>query len=385
MTNGFQSGYRYVGELPAGRRAAGRSGPSATAGAEVALKEIAPRDIGRFLDEMTVVARVDDPHLERVVDSGRRGELAYVATELVGGVDLGQSVSTSAPLPAATVEAYGAQVASALAALHRHGVVHGGVKPSTIVVTPAGSLKLIDTGLARAQAPPDLSQEAPARAAWYVSPEEVMARPAVPASDVYSLGVVLYQLATGRLPFDGKNAFSVAEAHVDAPVTAPHLVNPAVSESLENVILRCLSKAPEDRYVNGTELLQSLERALEGESVRAAAVSVAAQKERPLWPWIVVAVVAVAAVLAILWATGVFSQSVVSPRRHRDDGEQGEHGARGRRAQAGHGDLQVRGGADTGHDPLADPAAGAVGQQGLGGRASLPPASRRRPFPTSSV
>ena len=179
MTNGFQSGYRYVGELPPGDALRAERAVT-SAGAEVALKEIAPRDIGRFLDEMAVVARIDDPHLESVVDSGRRGELAYVATELVGGVDLGQSVSTSAPLPAATVEAYGAQVASALAALHRHGVVHGGVKPSTIVVTPAGGLKLIDTGLARAQAPPDLSQEAPARAAWYVSPEEVMARPVGP-------------------------------------------------------------------------------------------------------------------------------------------------------------------------------------------------------------
>ncbi len=216
-------------------------------------------------------------------------------------------------MPAATVEAYGAQVASALAALHRHGVVHGGVKPSTIVVTPSGGLKLIDTGLARAQAPPDLSQEAPARAAWYVSPEEVMARPSVPGSDVYSLGVVLYQLATGRLPFEGRNAFSVAQAHVDAPVTRPRLVNPVVSKSLENVILRCLSKAPEDRYATGVELFEALEHALEGGSVGAAPVSVAAENRRPLLPWIILALVAAIAIIAFLWTSGVFSQSVTVP------------------------------------------------------------------------
>jgi eukaryotic-like serine/threonine-protein kinase len=312
MTNGPESGYRIVGELPPGdalrvERAVDERG------AEVALKEVAPRDVERFLDEMGVVAGIVDPHLEKVVGRGWRGEHAYVATEIVAGVDLGREVAPSAPLPAATVEAYGAQVASALASLHSRGIVHGGVKPSTIVLTPSGGLKLVDTGLSRAQGPPDLSEDAPARAAWYVSPEEVLASPVVPASDVYSLGVVLYQLATGRLPFDGRSAFRVAQAHVDAPVTAPHLINPAVSESLENVILRCLSKAPDDRYTTATDLLRALERALQGGPVREAPVSVAAEKRRPLWPWILVAIVAVAAVLAVLWASGVFTKTVTVP------------------------------------------------------------------------
>jgi beta-lactam-binding protein with PASTA domain len=312
MTNGSQSGYRVIGELPRGD-AVRSERAVAPDGTEVALKEVAPGGVGGFFEEMAVVARLDEPHLQRVLAWGGRGENAYVATELVPGVDLAQDIASSMPLPAATVEAYGAQVASALAALHRNGVVHGGVKPSTVVVTPPGSLKLVDTGLARAQGPPDLSEEDPASAAWYVSPEEVMAQPVVPASDVYSLGVVLYQLATGRLPFDGRNAFAVAEAHVDSAVTAPRLVNPAVSESLENVILRCLSKAAQDRYATGGELLQALERALEGQAIREAPVSVAARKRRPLWPWIVAAVAAVAVVLAILWAAGVFSLAVTVP------------------------------------------------------------------------
>ena len=95
MTNGFQPSYRFVGELPPGDALRAERAVT-SAGAEVALKEIAPRDIARFLDEMAVVARIDDPHLESVVDSGRRGELAYVATELVDGVYLGKSVSAKA-------------------------------------------------------------------------------------------------------------------------------------------------------------------------------------------------------------------------------------------------------------------------------------------------
>ena len=138
----------------------------------------------------------------------------------------------------------------------------------------------------------------------------------MPASDVYSLGVVLYQAVTGRVPFDGRNAFTVAQDHVGAPVTPPRQLNPAVPIGLENIILRAMAKPPEDRFSSGRQLYQALEDELQGTQVMAPVATAQAptQPRRPLWPWIVGGVVLVAAVIvAVLWASGAFTQKVTVP------------------------------------------------------------------------
>jgi len=309
----FDTGYRTIGEAPPGdamsaQRAVG------TDGTEAIVKTVKPLAPGSFLAEVPRLAAVIDPHLERVITWEGRGEVVLLATEPVPGDPF--TALTTAPVaePAAQVSSLGIDAALGLAALHDQGIVHGGIKPSTLIRDPRGGVVVVDACLAQAAGGADLTESSPPQAAAYVSPEEAMGRPLVPASDVYALGVVLYRLATGRLPFDGGNAEEVAQAHVGAPLMAPRQIQPDIPVALESVIVRCLEKDPQNRYANGRELV----RALEGElaPTRVMAPPVAAPppaRRRRVWPWVVGVVVAAAVVLLALWAAGVFTSKVAVP------------------------------------------------------------------------
>ncbi len=305
---GFAETYRIVADLPAGDALKAQRALT-TDGREVVLKTVKPVAPDLFVRGLARLSEVRGPHNEHVLAWETQDRYVALATEPVRGVDLGHVLAQAGSLSPQVAAALATQAAAGLAALHGHGVVHGGVRPTTLIRDEAGTVVLVDAGLAQAQGGADLSEQAPPRNAAYVSPEEALGRPLVPASDVYSLGVVLYQLVTGRVPFDGQNAFTVAEDHVGAPVIAPRRLNPAVPASLEAVILRALAKPPEDRYASGRELVA----ALEDESQATLVAAPVAASRRKLWPWIVAAVVAGAVVLAVLWAIGVFAQKATVP------------------------------------------------------------------------
>ena len=261
-----------------------------------------------FLRYVANASGIDHPNVARVLDWGRLDERCFVVREAVQGNDLGAVLAMDGRVAPRTVAQWGAEAAAGLAAIHRQGIVHGLVSPATLVRTPEGGVKVVDVGLAAGVGPADLSEGAPPQGAFYVSPEEVLARPRVPASDIYSLGVVLYQLASGRLPFEGPNALDIAEQHAEAVVQPLHTIDPAVPQALDNAILRALSKTPEDRYASATDMQKDLERAVAGRQVATPPMSVAATPEgkRHVWPWILVVLALAAAVAVILWATGVF-------------------------------------------------------------------------------
>ena len=277
------------------------------------MKTVAPTDARAFTAQLARLVTVVDPHLERVLGWEQRGELVALATEPVPGEGSGSLLAAPAPPPPAQVLSLGVETALGLGALHARGLVHGGVKPSVMVRDPRAGVVLVDAGLAQAAGGADLSLSSPAEKAAYISPEEAMARPLVPASDVYSLGVVLYQLATGHLPFEGHNAEEVAAAHMNAPLTAPRSLRPDIPAALETVIIRCLEKDPEGRYANGHELVQALRGELEATRVMPAPAPPLPPRRRSVWPWVLAGVIAVVALIAVLWATGVFATKVTVP------------------------------------------------------------------------
>ena len=314
MSDTFAQAYRIIGDAAPGDalRAQRAVGP---AGAEVVIKTIRPQSPATFLNGVARLASIHNAHLQQILAWEGHEDFVSIAAVPVSGVELGHVLAERVVLPPAEVLGDGAQAALGLAALHANGMVHGSVKPSNLLRATDGTIVLVDAGLTQSQGGHDLSASAPAREAAYVSPEEVLGRPLHPTSDVYSLGAVLYQLATGRLPFDGPDAATVAQAHVSTPVVLPRELNPAIPLALQAIILKALSKAPEERYSDGRELFQALDDELKAEAGPVAPAPVPAPpRPRRVWPWVVAGLVAVGVIIvALLWILGVFAPKVTVP------------------------------------------------------------------------
>ena len=243
----------------------------------VALKVLFPElsidrtFVERFRREAQAAANLSHPNIVPVFDWGEDDGSYFIVMEYVEGRPLSAVLRDPQRIPPRQIATIGAGVAAALAFAHRHGVVHRDVKPGNVLITPDGDVKVTDFGIARAMNTEESLTQTGAvmGTAAYFSPEQAEGKGVDSRSDIYSLGVVLYEMAVGRPPFTGDSPVSVASKHVrDMPVL-PREANPTVPPALEAVIMKAMAKNPDDRYGSAEELRADLLRFADGRPVEA--------------------------------------------------------------------------------------------------------------------
>ena len=259
--------YRVGRRLGEGGMAVVHVGHDLLLGRDVAIKTLRsqyaadPAVRARFNREAHAAAALEHPNIIDVFDIGEEHGTPYIVMELVRGQPLREIIATEAPFHVEDVAALLSQVASALDYAHSHGYVHRDVKPGNILLDEHNRVRVVDFGIAKGLADGDLTEAFGGfGTAAYLSPEQAEGLMATPASDVYSLGIVAFELLTGRLPFSAETAVGLAMRHVNDTPPAPSQFVPAVPPQVDAVVLRALDKDPTRRWSSAGEFARALTR-----------------------------------------------------------------------------------------------------------------------------
>jgi len=240
-------------------------------GRTVAVKVLHPRYasdptfVARFRQEAQAAANLSHPSIVNIYDWGRDGDTYYIVMEYVKGTDLKSLVAQEGPLDPRKAAEYAAQICSALAVAHGYDIIHRDIKPHNVVLAPDGTIKVMDFGIARAGNTTMTQTGSVLGTAQYISPEQAQGKQLSPASDLYSLGVTLYELVTGRPPFDADTPVATALKQVNDEPLPPRQIRASIPPALEAVILRAMRKNPAERYDSAAEMRDDLKRAMNGE------------------------------------------------------------------------------------------------------------------------
>ncbi len=217
--------------------------------------------IKRFDTEARAASSLDHPNIVRVLDYGQDNDLRYIVQELVDGLTLKDLILKQGPLDAAVAVPLAIQIGLALEHAHKRGVVHRDIKPHNILITQDLIAKVTDFGIARAISTNTitLTSGMTLGSVHYFSPEQARGSLVGEKSDIYSLGIMLYEMVTGQVPFDGETPVAIAIKHLQETPQMPSTVNPAVPAGLDSIILKCIQKSQDNRYQNIRELVDELD------------------------------------------------------------------------------------------------------------------------------
>jgi len=270
-----------------------------------------PQFAARFQQEARVVAQLQHPHILPIYDFGQAEGYTYLAMPLMENGTL-IDLMKGQPLSLNEIKRIISQIGDALDYAHTQGLVHRDVKPSNILIDKRGNCLLTDFGIVKLlqNKTATITTGGVTGTPAYMSPEQGMGRPLDGRSDQYSLGVILYELATGRPPYDADTPMAVVIKHINESLPPPRSINPAISEGVEKVITRALAKNPEDRFLTITDMVYALEKAITDEQATNTAPT---QKMTPLAPrlrWPALAVLGFAGFAALMGAWMMFNSSL---------------------------------------------------------------------------
>ncbi len=315
----FSQRYRLKEKLGSGGMADVYLADDLLLGREVAVKVLHPQYaadpayIQRFRHEAQAAANLNHPNIVNIYDWGNEGDLYYIVMEYVEGRDLKEVLRHEGRLLPERAAEITAEVCAALQFAHRHNLVHRDIKPHNIFLTSIGQVKVMDFGIAREGNGSGFTQTGMVMGTpQYISPEQAQGLPVDGRSDIYSLGVVLYEMLTGKVPFDDPNPVTVAYRQVREDPIPPSVIDPEIPPALEAVVMKAMAKNPANRYQTAQEMKADLLRFLEGMPVTATPVlpgtaapaavpTVEPRKGRP-WGWIAAGAAVFLVVLGVILA-----------------------------------------------------------------------------------
>lgn len=238
-------------------------------GEEVAVKVLRtnyqtdPIAVARFQREARAMADLDHPHIVRITDIGEEDGQQYLAMEYVAGLDLKRYIKEHYPLSNEEAVRIMGQILLAMRLAHTRGIVHRDLKPQNILLTPDGTVKVTDFGIAVAFAETSLTQtNSMLGSVHYLSPEQARGSKATVQSDIYAMGIIFYEMLTGHIPYDGDSAVTIALQHFQKPLPSVIDENPSVPQALENVVIKATAKKLTDRYKSVAEMYVDLSSSL---------------------------------------------------------------------------------------------------------------------------
>jgi serine/threonine-protein kinase len=347
----FDGRYRIMRKLGSGGMADVYLAEDEELGRRVAIKilndKYAPDEqfVERFRREAKNAAGLSHPNIVSIYDRGEAEGTYYIAMEYLDGRSLKELVVARGPLPIPDAIAATRQVLAALRFAHRKGVVHRDIKPHNVMADADGRLKVTDFGIARAGVSQMTEAGSIIGTAQYLSPEQARGAPVDQRSDLYSIGVVLYEMLTGQVPFTGESPVEIAMKHLSDTPRPPSLLRPDIPPDLDMVVLRALAKSPEDRFQTAEDMDAELERVAKGAGVTAETADAATAvlsgaalasaptaivpprrpptearpsyryaepppRRRAVWPWVLALLLVVAAAVAGWYAFGQIQDSL---------------------------------------------------------------------------